>query len=214
MLETARLAGREAARGEQGRGVAVDLDTMESVERAIECGRSLSEQVLVESYPKGDDLRLIVIGFKLSRPHPPPCGSGGQRPRHGSPADRAAEPAPIRGDRWRSRIRSMQETERCVGKAGFAMEDVPPEGPLSGAQGCEPPHGGTIHDVTSLGASKARRSSGSRRAGDRHTVVGVDFIVKNPAEPDYVFIEANERPGLPITSRSPRPSASSISCFR
>jgi D-alanine-D-alanine ligase-like ATP-grasp enzyme len=36
-------------------------------------------------------------------------------------------------------------------------------------------------------------------------VVGVDFIVANPAEPDYVFIEANERPGL--ANHEPQPTA-------
>jgi hypothetical protein len=61
----ARLAVVKPARGEQGRGVAVDLDTIESVERAIEIARAHSDQVLVESYHKGDDLRLIVIGFNL-----------------------------------------------------------------------------------------------------------------------------------------------------
>ncbi len=36
-------------------------------------------------------------------------------------------------------------------------------------------------------------------------VVGVDFIVKSPFEPDYVFIEANERPGL--ANHEPQPTA-------
>jgi D-alanine-D-alanine ligase-like ATP-grasp enzyme len=36
-------------------------------------------------------------------------------------------------------------------------------------------------------------------------VVGVDFIVKHPSEPDYVFIEANERPGL--ANHEPQPTA-------
>ena len=36
-------------------------------------------------------------------------------------------------------------------------------------------------------------------------VVGIDFIVQSPAEPDYVFIEANERPGL--ANHEPQPTA-------
>jgi D-alanine-D-alanine ligase-like ATP-grasp enzyme len=36
-------------------------------------------------------------------------------------------------------------------------------------------------------------------------VTGIDFIVNNPAEPDYVFIEANERPGL--ANHEPQPTA-------
>jgi D-alanine-D-alanine ligase-like ATP-grasp enzyme len=33
----------------------------------------------------------------------------------------------------------------------------------------------------------------------------VDFIVTDPSEPDYVFIEANERPGL--ANHEPQPTA-------
>src|SRR3546814_10905678 len=47
------------ARGEQGRGVAVDLDTMESVETAITNASAHSDRVIVESFHNGDDLRLI-----------------------------------------------------------------------------------------------------------------------------------------------------------
>jgi D-alanine-D-alanine ligase-like ATP-grasp enzyme len=36
-------------------------------------------------------------------------------------------------------------------------------------------------------------------------VVGVDFIVKHPSGPDYMFIEANERPGL--ANHEPQPTA-------
>ena len=36
-------------------------------------------------------------------------------------------------------------------------------------------------------------------------MVGVDFIVGSPTEPDYVFIEANERPGL--ANHEPQPTA-------
>ena len=36
-------------------------------------------------------------------------------------------------------------------------------------------------------------------------VVGIDFMVRAPSEPDYVFIEANERPGL--ANHEPRPTA-------
>src|SRR5690606_40391075 len=36
-------------------------------------------------------------------------------------------------------------------------------------------------------------------------VVGVDFMVRSPHEPDYAFIEANERPGL--ANHEPQPTA-------
>jgi D-alanine-D-alanine ligase-like ATP-grasp enzyme len=36
-------------------------------------------------------------------------------------------------------------------------------------------------------------------------VVGIDFMVKSPETPEYVFIEANERPGL--ANHEPQPTA-------
>ena len=36
-------------------------------------------------------------------------------------------------------------------------------------------------------------------------VVGIDLIVPSHCEPDYVFIEANERPGL--ANHEPQPTA-------
>jgi D-alanine-D-alanine ligase-like ATP-grasp enzyme len=36
-------------------------------------------------------------------------------------------------------------------------------------------------------------------------VTGIDLIVKSPSEPEYVFIEANERPGL--ANHEPQPTA-------
>jgi D-alanine-D-alanine ligase-like ATP-grasp enzyme len=36
-------------------------------------------------------------------------------------------------------------------------------------------------------------------------VTGIDFIVKAPTEPEYWFIEANERPGL--ANHEPQPTA-------
>ena len=39
-------------------------------------------------------------------------------------------------------------------------------------------------------------------------VVGIDLMVRDPAEPDYVFIEANERPGL--ANHEPQPTAASF----
>ena len=65
MLEREGALVVKPARGEQGRGVAVDLDTRESVAQAIEHARTICPDVLVESYHPGEDLRLVVINFEL-----------------------------------------------------------------------------------------------------------------------------------------------------
>src|SRR5690606_35211462 len=53
------------ARGEQGRGVAVGLETLDDTRRAIATAQEICERVLVEACFDGEDLRLVVIDFKL-----------------------------------------------------------------------------------------------------------------------------------------------------
>jgi GNAT-family acetyltransferase (TIGR03103 family) len=195
------------ARGEQGRGVAVDLNTMASVDRAIAFAGSISETVLVESFHKGQDLRLIVIGFELVaaaiRRPAEVVGNGRDTVRQLVERQSRRRAAATGGE---SRIPLDAETERCVAKAGYGMDDVPPEHVCFPVRKAANLHtGGTIHDVTDqVHPMLAEAAIRVARAIDI-PVVGVDFIVKNPADPDYVFIEANERPGL--ANHEPQPTA-------
>jgi D-alanine-D-alanine ligase-like ATP-grasp enzyme len=105
-----------------------------------------------------------------------------------------------------SKIPLDRETERCVAKAGYSMDDVPPEGAAFPVRKAANLHtGGTIHDVTSLVHPRLVEAAIRVARAIHIPVVGVDFIVRNPAEPDYVFIEANERPGL--ANHEPQPTA-------
>lgn len=186
------------AQGEQGRGVAVDLDSMESVERAIANARSLCQRVLVESFHKGDDLRLVVIGYRLVaaaiRRPAEVTGNGRESVRQLIERQSRRRAAATGGE---STIPMDAETERCVAKAGFTLDDVPPAGfSLSVRKAANLHTGGTIHDVTDIvHPSLVEAAIKTARAIDI-PVVGIDFIVRHPAEPEYVFIEANERPGL------------------
>ena len=65
--------------------------------------------------------------------------------------------------------------------------------------------GGTIHDVTEqLNPSLAQAAVEAARALEI-PVVGFDFLVPDVKEPEYVIIEANERPGL--ANHEPQPTA-------
>ena len=65
--------------------------------------------------------------------------------------------------------------------------------------------GGAIHDVTgSVNPALAEAAVKAARAINI-PVTGIDFIVPDPAGADYVFIEANERPGL--ANHEPQPTA-------
>jgi GNAT-family acetyltransferase (TIGR03103 family) len=207
MLERHGSLVVKPARGEQGRGVAVDLETMESVERAIEIARGHSNEVLVESFHKGEDLRLVVIGYKLVaaaiRRPAEVVGNGRETVRQLIERQSRRRAAATGGE---SRIPLDAETERCVAKAGFSMDDVPPEGVAFPVRKAANLHtGGTIHDVTDRVHPKLVEAAIRVARAIEIPVVGVDFIVKSPFEADYVFIEANERPGL--ANHEPQPTA-------
>jgi GNAT-family acetyltransferase (TIGR03103 family) len=207
LLERAGSLVVKPARGEQGRGVAVDLDTMESIERAIEAAGAQGGRVIVESYHKGEDLRLIVIGYKLVaaaiRRPAAVVGNGRDSVRQLIERQSRRRAAATGGE---STIPLDIETERVVAKAGYSLDDVPAEGvgfPVRKAANLHT--GGTIHDVTALVHPRLVEAACTVARAIDIPVVGVDFMVPNPSQPDYVFIEANERPGL--ANHEPQPTA-------
>jgi GNAT-family acetyltransferase (TIGR03103 family) len=195
------------ARGEQGRGVSVDLRDMDEVRRAIELAGSLCEQVLVEPMVSGQDLRVIVIDNKVvagAVRRPAEVKGDGERSvrelieRQSRRRERATQ--------GESRIPLDAETERAVRLAGYGLDEVPPPGAVIVVRKTANLHtGGTIHDVTDR--LHPRLVEASIRAAQALSipVVGLDLLVPDVCGPDYVIIEANERPGL--ANHEPQPTA-------
>jgi len=194
------------ARGEQGRGVAVDLRTIEEVEEAVARASDTSERVLVESYHEGEDLRLVVIGYELVaaaiRRPASVVGDGTHSVRELIERQSRRRAAATGGE---STIPLDGETERCVRKAGYSLDDVPPAGKAFAVRKAANLHtGGTIHDVTaSVHPALVDAAVRAARAIEI-PVVGIDLIVPDVSRGDYVFIEANERPGL--ANHEPQPT--------
>ncbi len=195
------------ARGEQGRGISVELTTTDAVETAIETAHQHCDRVLIEEMVEGEDLRIIVIDYRVV-------------------AAAVRRPAQIRGDgemtvrqliekqsrrRARatggeSRIPLDAETERCVRLAGYTMDDVVPADEVVGVRKTANLHtGGTIHDVTDHLHPALIDAAIKAAQALRIPVVGLDFLVGEITKPDYVVIEANERPGL--ANHEPQPTA-------
>ena len=207
LIETGGSVVVKPLRGEQGRGVAVDLDTIESVDAAVAAARNQCDKVLVESYHKGMDLRLIVINFRLVaaavRRPAEIVGNGRDTVRQLIERQSRRRAAATGGE---STIPLDSETERCVAREGYAMEDVPPEGSAMTVRKTANLHtGGTLHDVTEMLHPRLIEAAVAVARAIDIPVVGVDLIVAGPSEPDYVFIEANERPGL--ANHEPQPTA-------
>jgi GNAT-family acetyltransferase (TIGR03103 family) len=195
------------ARGEQGAGVFVDLDNEEELLAALEQANRLCDKVLMEEYVHGDDLRIIVIDY-----------------RHVASAVR--RPAAIRGNgllsvrqliEKQSRRRAAatdgestipldEETRRTLARQGHTLDDILPKNvSLSVRKTANLHTGGTIHDVTDQVHPALIQAAQTAARSLEIPVVGFDFLVPDITSPDYVLIEANERPGL--ANHEPQPTA-------
>ncbi len=195
------------ARGEQGRGVAVGLTTMREVEEAIAVAKTTSERVVVEECVAGEDLRLVVIDYRLVaaavRKPARVVGDGRSTVRDLIERQSRRRAAATGGE---SRIPVDDETARCVSEAGYDLDAVLPEGERIGVRKAANLHtGGTIQDVTEQVHPRLVDAAVCIARAIQIPVVGVDFVVRSPLEPDYAFIEANERPGL--ANHEPQPTA-------
>lgn len=206
-LETCGSVVVKPARGEQGRGISVDIDSADELEAAIEAARKVDSNVLLEEFVPGQDLRIIVIDYRVVaaavRRPPRVRGSGQHTIRQLIERQSRRRQAATGGE---SSIPIDAETERCLAREGLTLDDVPEEGRSIEVRRTANLHtGGTIHDVTEeLGLTLVQAAVQAARALDI-PVVGMDFMVPDPAGDEYWIIEANERPGL--ANHEPQPTA-------
>lgn len=195
------------ARGEQGRGVSVGIATLDALDAAIAEARTVCDRVLLEACFEGEDLRLVIIDFKLVaaavRRPPRVIGDGRSTVAALVEMQSRRREAATGGE---SRIPLDAETDRCLAEQGLNLDTVLAEGREITVRKAANLHtGGSIHDVTdTVHPDLVAAACRAARAIDI-PVVGIDFMVRDPSEPDYVFIEANERPGL--ANHEPQPTA-------
>ncbi len=185
----------------------VDLRSLAEVERAISGARRFCEDVIVEELVSGEDLRIVVIDYRVVAAA---IRSPAQVTSDGSNTVRTLIVKQSRRRRaatsGESSIPLDAETRRCVESAGRSMDEVLPAGETLVVRKTANLHtGGTIHDVTArLHPQLAAVAERAARALEI-PVVGVDFIVPDVEGSDYAIIEANERPGL--ANHEPQPTA-------
>ena len=193
--------------GEQGQGVAVDLSSLDEVQQAIEAARQFDSRVLLESFHEGADLRIVVIGFEvvaaaIRRPAQI-IGDGQNSVSALIEAQSRRRQAATNGE---SRIPMDGETLRTVQAAGFEYDSILPRGQTLVVRKAANLHtGGHLEDVTHiLHPVLVDAAVRAARALDI-PVVGLDLLVPAADQPEYVFIEANERVGL--ANHEPQPTA-------
>ncbi len=195
------------ARGEQGRGVFVDLTSKKKVLAAVKQACAVSDQVLVEEYVTGRDLRIIVIGGEVVaaaiRKPAAIVGDGVYTIIELIDKQSRRRAAATRGE---SMIPFDEETERAVLGAGYQLLDVlPADTELEVRKTANLHTGGTMQDVTGELHPKLAQAACEAARVLNMPVVGLDLIVKAPNKAHYRFIEANERPGL--ANHEPAPTA-------
>ncbi len=195
------------SRGEQGRGISVDIREVQDLDKACQAAAGITDRVIIENYVQGQDLRIIVINFKVVaaavRKPAMIVGTGTHSIKdliHKQSRRRASATG------GESRIPMDSETMRCISAQGYELSDIlPAQQKLEVRKTANLHTGGTIHDVTAqLHPELALAAEQAARAIDI-PVVGFDFLVPDVSGPDYVIIEANERPGL--ANHEPQPTA-------
>ncbi len=195
------------ARGEQGKGITVGVTTEDELERAVAAARLFCPDVLAEELVPGEDLRVVVIDHQVvAAAVRRPAEVVGDGRRTVTDLVRAASRRRERATGGESRIPLDDTTTDVVRAAGYAMDDVLPDGLRLQVRRTANLHtGGTIDDVTDRlhpeiagAAVRASRAIGI-------PVTGIDFLVPDVEGPEAVFVEANERPGL--ANHEPQPTA-------
>lgn len=206
-LKKHRSVAVKPANGEQGHGISLNITSQQRLEQAIEYAASIGDKVILEQMVKGIDLRIIVVGYHVvaAAIRRPPCvvGNGVSSIKELIKKQSRRREQATQGE---SSIPFDDELKLTVAEAGYQLSDVLPKNKnLIVRKTANLHQGGTIHDVTSQLHADLREVAIAIAQIITIPVVGIDFIVKDPAKPSYYFIEANERPGL--ANHEPQPTA-------
>ncbi|WP_245853099.1 N-acetylglutaminylglutamine synthetase [Blastococcus aggregatus] len=194
------------ARGEQGRGITVGVRDEAGLQRAVGLALQFCPDVLVEELVPGQDLRVLVIDRAV-------VAAAVRRPAEVIGDGRSTVTELIRSTSRRreratggeSRIPLDATTTDVVADAGYGMDDVPPNGERIQVRRTANLHtGGTIEDVTAELHPEVAAAAVRAAAALDIPVTGIDLLVPDVTGRDYVFIEANERPGL--ANHEPQPT--------
>jgi GNAT-family acetyltransferase (TIGR03103 family) len=200
-------------RGEQGKGITVGVNGPDELDAALARAREEHPNVLIEQRAPGDDLRLVVIDGKVVaaaiRKPAEIVGTGHHTIRELIEAQSRRRAAATGGE---SRIPIDAVTEATVAEAGWGFDDVLPEGERLRVRRTANLHqGGTIHDVTATVHPHLCEVAVTAANAIGIPVTGIDLLVPDVTAPEYVFIEANERPGL--ANHEPQPTAKAFVDF-
>jgi GNAT-family acetyltransferase (TIGR03103 family) len=200
-------------RGEQGKGITVGVSGPDELDAALARAREQHPQVLIEQRAAGEDLRLVVIDGKVVaaalRMPAEVIGTGKHTVLELIETQSRRRSAATGGE---SVIPIDDVTEGTVKEAGWSFDEVLPEGVRLRVRRTANLHqGGTIHDVTADVHPELCRVAVKAAEAIGIPVTGIDLLVPDVTTDEYVFVEANERPGL--ANHEPQPTAAAFVDF-
>ncbi len=209
--------------GNQGRGVAVNLNTRKQVTAAYEAAKQESDSVLVEKFASGHDYRLLVVGERVvaaARREPAKVVGDGVHTINQLIERENADPR--RGEHHATVLSKIKLDPVALGvltEQGFTPEAVPPVGAVVLIRrNANLSTGGTAIDVT-----ERVHPSVATRAIDAARSVGLDIAGIDVVAPDIsrpleeqggIVVEVNAAPGLRMhlepSAGIPRPVGEAI----
>ena len=195
--------------GNHGRGVTTDISNMDDLKSGYEAAlarvRDDSGAVIVETYIKGEDHRMLVIGGKL-------VAAARRRPAHVTGDGKSTVQAlidtanedPRRGvghENLLTQIHVDEQTHRMLEQAGLTLDSAPPEGEMVFLKStANISTGGTATDLTDEVHPDIRFAM-ERIA--RHVgldVIGIDLLAETLTKPldqqSAGVVEVNAGPGF------------------
>jgi cyanophycin synthetase len=191
--------------GNQGKGVAANIETRELVIAAYAAAREISADVLVEKYLPGHDFRLLIIGGKLvaaARREPPHVIGDGEHSIRDLVQQVNSDPRRSDGHaNVLTRIRLDEIALAALAKQGFDADSVPRRGArVVLRNNANLSTGGTATDVTDDVHQDLVASAVVAANMVGLDLCGVDLVCESVLKPLEIqsggVIEVNAAPGL------------------
>lgn len=191
--------------GNQGKGVAVNIETREQLNQAFEVASTISRDVIVEQYIPGHDFRMLVIGNQLiaaARRDPPSVIGDGQHTI--AQLVDTVNLDPLRGDGHATALTKIRLDEialATLANQGFNAQSIPEHGQrIVLRNNANLSTGGSATDVTDEVHPElaARIVTAAQMVG--LDIAGVDLVaetvIKPMEEQRAGIVEINAAPGL------------------
>ncbi|WP_010586080.1 cyanophycin synthetase [Schlesneria paludicola] len=191
--------------GNQGRGVACNLNTREQVLAAYAAAIEEGDEIICEKFAHGADYRLLVIGYKLvaaARREPPQVTGDGRHTINQLVEE--ANKDPRRGEDHATSLSKLRLDEIAKGvlqEQGLTVDSIPAAGQIVLIRrNANLSTGGSATDVTDLVHPEvaARVIDGVQMVG--LDIAGVDVVCQDISRPleqqGGIIVEINAAPGL------------------